>query len=172
MHDATPGNPRPPYLKRIDCVNTLITRPSQTGPEVLLVWNSDWRPPGWSLPGGARECAEPLVDAAAREVFEETGLTVQVRSLLDVHEKIGLGGHVHLMVFTFSATVVGGSLISDGTCEPETGGVSSAEWVPLYRARKIPLVSRVLDLPAAEVDGVGCTCIHVGLTNRKMADAR
>ncbi len=149
---------QPGSLRRIDCVNVLITRPASPGVNVLLVWNADWRPPGWSLPGGSRECGESLIDAAVREVLEETGLQVSVRSLVDVHEKIGLGGRVHLVVFTFTAVPVGGSLLCSGQGEPEAGGVSAARWFPLDEAHSIPKVSRILDLVHLDSVGARCTC--------------
>ena len=133
---------------------------------MLLVWNAGWRRPAWSLPGGEREPAEPLTQAAVREVYEETGLEVEIRALLDVHERIGLGGHLHLVVFTFLGDVVGGSLIDDGSCDPDCTGVSAAKWTPIQDALNNPLLSRVLTgflnepEPAASppsVTGVCCT---------------
>ena len=42
----------------------------------------------WSIPGGVLEVGETLRQAAAREVMEETGLSVDVADLLGVYDRI------------------------------------------------------------------------------------
>lgn len=42
----------------------------------------------WSIPGGTLELGETLVEGVARELLEETGLTVRVLELIEVFERI------------------------------------------------------------------------------------
>src|SRR5882762_1147614 len=42
----------------------------------------------WSIPGGTLELGETLLQGVAREMLEETGLTVRVLDLIEVFERI------------------------------------------------------------------------------------
>ncbi|MEZ5648213.1 MAG: NUDIX hydrolase [Alphaproteobacteria bacterium] len=70
-------------------VGVLVWRGPIDSGEILLVRRT--QPPRqgeWSLPGGTQEIGETCRDTARREVFEETGIDVEISALADVIDLI------------------------------------------------------------------------------------
>lgn len=64
----------------------------------------------WVTPGGRLNFGESLVDGVKREVFEETGINIQVTGSLPPQELIEDGFHFVFFVFEAKAVYYGGSL--------------------------------------------------------------
>ena len=77
----------------------------------------------WGLPQGYIEFDESFLSAAIREVKEETGLDVEIRSILNVVSNL-LSPRLHTLAIIL--------LASFKTGEPRAGDdVETLEWVPL-----------------------------------------
>jgi ADP-ribose pyrophosphatase YjhB (NUDIX family) len=67
----------------------------------------------WSLPGGAVELGEPLVNAVKREVFEETAVKIHIGGLVDVFDRIFRDGDgrvkYHYVLINYWGWVVSGT---------------------------------------------------------------
>ncbi|CEG27058.1 NUDIX hydrolase [Bacillus sp. B-jedd] len=114
--------------------------------QVLMVNNVG---SGWTLPGGMVEKGEILTEGLVREVYEETGLTVEARELLAVKEAFRPDRGHHVLFFTFAAYVSGGTISIQF---PEE--IIEVKWVDVKTANSLmPYyeegIERLLQRPAA-----------------------
>jgi 8-oxo-dGTP diphosphatase len=77
---------------------------------------------GWDFPGGGLEPAEPLMDALAREVKEETGLSVKVVAPAYIYDEIQ--EEKHLIIIKFACDQPSGELVLSSEHE-------SHLWIPM-----------------------------------------
>ena len=128
--------------------------------EILLShWNEHGRS-GWTLPGGGIDEAEHPVQAAKREILEETGYHASIDRLLGIDTMVVPAARRHrgdsplyAMRIVYRATVTGGELRN------EVGGSSDeARWFPLEQVpelHRVSLLDIALRLNAEEpADGV------------------
>ena len=70
----------------------------------------------WCLPGGRVEAGESVAEACTREVYEETGLLIQVTRLCGIYSdpnKLVIypdGNKVHIIAISFEAEIIGGEI--------------------------------------------------------------
>jgi 8-oxo-dGTP diphosphatase len=97
----------------------------------------------WSLPGGVLEPGEMLENGVRREVFEETGLTVQTVRLFDVFERILRDKkdrlEYHYVLLDYLCRVTGGEL-------KPGGDASDAAWVRREELARRPMTEGTLDV--------------------------
>ena len=93
--------------QRVDCVGALVYDEER---RLLVVRRANEPGRGlWSIPGGRVEPGEDDPAAVAREVAEETGLTVEVGDLVGEVERDGPQGTLYV-IRDYEATAVGGTL--------------------------------------------------------------
>lgn len=100
----------------------------------------------WSLPGGVLEVGEKLADGIRREVLEETGLEIELFSVVEIFERImrdaaGVAEY-HYVLIDYLCRVTGGALSAGDD-------VSQAKWVerarlPEYRITEgtLPVIEK------------------------------
>jgi 8-oxo-dGTP diphosphatase len=105
----------------VPCVGVVCLR----GDEVLLIRRG--RPPRrgeWSLPGGRIEPGERAIEAALRELREETGVEAEITALIDVVDGLFPEAGRHYVLIDYTARWLSG--------EPVAGDDAlEARFVPL-----------------------------------------
>lgn len=111
----------------------------------------------WCLPKGHVEKGESRAQAAAREIFEETGISGRVLAPLTTIDYwfSGDGNRIHKHVHHFLLEATGGSLTVENDPDQEA---EDAAWVPLLKATEVlvyPNERRVIAVAKAllEIEG-------------------
>ncbi|MBW3558900.1 MAG: NUDIX hydrolase [Proteobacteria bacterium] len=114
------------------------------GTEVLLIRRGT--PPRlgeWSLPGGRIEPGERAVDAALRELEEETGVQAEITGLLDVIDGLFPGRH-YLLVDYAARWVSGepraGDDAADARFWPAEAAIAAVDWSETKRVIRLALL--------------------------------
>jgi len=115
----------------------------QRGNKYLLIKRAAEPDKGlWSVPGGMVELGEKASEAAAREVFEETGLVVDVVKVLDVIDKIIIDEDkvkFHFVIVDYIADYRSGELKA-------SSDALDASWVTVEKFKDYELSPTLIEL--------------------------
>ena len=115
----------------IPCVGAVVT--DEQGRLLMIKRGHEPGAGLWSIPGGRIEPGETDAEALVREMFEETGLAVEVGPLIGSVRRPGLDGAV-IDIRDYAATVTGGILAAGDDA-------ADARWVSQADLAVLPLTS-------------------------------
>jgi len=125
---------------------------------VLLVQHRKEGRDYWLLPGGGVEAGETLLEAARRELVEETGLDGEVGRIVLVCESIDAQHGRHIVHVVFAATVGAGALRPG-----YDGRLVDAAWLPVDQLATLPLFPAVgPELLACHAEGFAGPVRYLG----------
>ncbi|MEU8326673.1 NUDIX domain-containing protein [Nonomuraea sp. NPDC048881] len=98
------------------------------------------RPDGrWGLPGGFMDLGESLMETAARETKEETGIDIEIGELLGVYSKYfdeyPSGDRAQVVTAAFVASPAGGVAQADNIESLEVRWVPLGELPPMFNSQ-------------------------------------
>jgi 8-oxo-dGTP diphosphatase len=102
----------------------------------------------WSLPGGLLELGEPLTAGVAREVLEETGLTVEPIELIELLDRIHHHDErvrYHYVIADYLCRVIGGTLAAASDAD-DVRWAERAEWNNNEALKLDPVTVRIIEL--------------------------
>jgi len=102
--------------------------------------NKDPQRGSWVIPGGKIHAFESIAEAAARELQEETGLTVTVGNQFKVYEIVNPPNEHRIVIYSWAQVIGGTPKASDDLSEVRFFPAEELENIPLT-----PLVRRVLE---------------------------
>ena len=135
----------PPERQRV-AAYALLTR---DGEVLLTQMSSRTRIEGrWTLPGGGIDHGEDPRDALRREVYEETGLRVEPKGVVDVHATHFVGARAdgvvedyHGIHLIFAAEIDQADLDVEPHVVEEDSSTHRAAWIPISEAHRLDLLS-------------------------------
>lgn len=135
----------PPVLKRPEWPRAAASAAVFKGDSILIVKRgaTSARPGVWSLPGGHIEPGERADEAAAREVFEETGVVARVVGCVGVHDALIRNRDgvltAHYVIAVHAARYVSGEAVA-------ASDAAEAKFVPLSAVETYTLTDGARDL--------------------------
>jgi 8-oxo-dGTP diphosphatase len=94
----------------------------------------------WVIPGGKIHAFESIAEAAARELQEEAGLTVEVGEVFRVYEIVNRPNEHRIVIYSWARATEGNPTASDDLSEVRFFAADELNDIPLT-----PLVRRVLE---------------------------
>jgi len=105
----------------------------------------------WSIPGGAVETGEKLIDALKREVLEETGLDIKPIDIIDIFEVIKRDEYnrikYHYIIIDYIAEALSRDL------NPSTD-VSDAVWIKIDEVTKYKITKSLQKMLERNMDKI------------------